>query len=90
MNKTSIINRLNNLKLQYPQHLCDLHGTIHKHQNALDHSNKVYKITCAIMDSWWSHLISTRSVRSYGKILRQHEYYHGEAGLEHFHVFDGI
>ena len=90
MNKTSIINRLNNLKSQYPQHTCNFHGTVRESQNALDHSNKIYKITCAIMDSWRWYLISKKTARSYGKILRQHEYYPGEAGLEHFHLFDGL
>lgn len=90
MNRTSIINRLNNLRSQYPRYACNFHGTIREFQNALDHSNKVYKITCAIMDSWWSYLISKKAARAYGKILRQYEYYPGEAGLEHFHVFDGL
>ena len=86
MNKTSLINKLNKLTLQYPKNENESNNT----DNIRNHKNAIYQITCNITDLWFSNLITRKTVRNYGKILRQYEYYPDEAGLGHFSIFKGI
>ena len=90
LNKTSLTKKLDSIASEYPQHICKYGGTETEKSNACNHATKLYRLTCAIDDLWSLHLITKRTARSYGKILRQYEYYEDEAGLGHFAVFNGI
>ena len=90
MNKISLLNQLKALEQQYPKPLNDNNITDLESYNMRNHANKIYKLTCAIVDLWFSHLITKKIAKHWGSILRQYEYYFDEAGLTHFNVFNGI
>ncbi len=85
MNKASLIKELNKLKEKYPVSQCKKNR-----EYTLTHMTGVYKITCCIADQVSNNLLTKKTARTYGKILRQSEYYKGEAGLEHFRMFSGV
>ena len=94
MNKNTLERMLKELDFQYPKDKCcgpaDINSPAEMQNNYMAHRHGLYDLTCMVDDLYCKKQIQKKTAVEYGRILKSHEYFQGEAGLGHFHVFDSI